>query len=180
MPVHVGKWQIDGRVVYRVTGIVWADRSRLARCRFAFDPASRGLRGQLPGAGVDADVERVVTHMATRGPGRYQIVLRVDDPTIRTRRARCVFLCERGRDRRRCDPPGRSGTWGASGSWGETHETRKTTRTTFVEQEIKEAGGVFLKEHLLTPELLFGVRAFLEREPEHDLRHPHESDCELI
>jgi len=104
------------RRLSRMTGIVWGGSKPTGALSIRFRSGQRGLRWTTcPGAGVDADVERVVTHMATEAPGRYRSSSRrrPDHPHAT---ARCVFLCERV-ESTRCDPPGRSDTW-AVGSWG--------------------------------------------------------------
>ncbi len=92
MPVRVEKWLVGGRLEYRITGIIWGGSEADQR---AVDPVQdrRALAAgrRLPAAGVDADLEPVVAHLAPSAPGRYQIVLKVNDPTIRTRRLDLFF-----------------------------------------------------------------------------------------
>jgi len=92
MPVRVEKWLIEGRVVYRVTGIVWGGSKPT-------DALSIRFKSTQPWVPVD-DCPMPSSTLTWSlwshtwrpdAPGRYQIVLRVDDPTIRTRRLDIFF-----------------------------------------------------------------------------------------
>jgi DMSO/TMAO reductase YedYZ molybdopterin-dependent catalytic subunit len=86
-PVRVEKWVVGGRVLYRVVGILWggADPSDALAIRF---------RPDEPFVRVDACAKPSSTTTWTlwwhawRPPsrGRYDIVLRIDDPKIRSPR----------------------------------------------------------------------------------------------
>jgi DMSO/TMAO reductase YedYZ molybdopterin-dependent catalytic subunit len=95
MPVRVEKWINGGRVEYRVVGILWGGM-------FSPGPTnalSIRFRGNGPWARVDdcpmpasTLTWSVWTHTwRPTETGRYQIVLRVDDPAIRTRRLDLFF-----------------------------------------------------------------------------------------
>jgi DMSO/TMAO reductase YedYZ molybdopterin-dependent catalytic subunit len=93
MPVRVEKWAgRDGRVVYRIAGIVWGGTKPTNSLSIRF-------RSNLPWIRVDncplpasTDTWSPWTHTwRPESPGRYTIVLRVDDPTIRTRRLDLFF-----------------------------------------------------------------------------------------
>jgi DMSO/TMAO reductase YedYZ molybdopterin-dependent catalytic subunit len=92
MPVRVEKWVAAGRVFYRIVGIMWggARPTNLLsiRCR-ANTPWTRVEDCPLPST---TDTWSVWTHTwRPAEPGRYDIVLRVDDPAIRTRRLDLFF-----------------------------------------------------------------------------------------
>ena len=92
MPVRVEKWVIDGRLAYRVAGIVWGGTKPTNALSIRF-------RSNQPWFKVEACPMPSTTSMWSLwshvwrpdAPGRYQIVLRVDDPTIRTRRLDIFF-----------------------------------------------------------------------------------------
>ena len=92
MPVRVEKWAIDGRVAYRVAGIIWGGAKPTQALSIRF-------RSGQPWVPVDdcplpasTLTWSVWTHLwRPEAPGRYQIVLRVDDPSIRTRRLDIFF-----------------------------------------------------------------------------------------
>jgi DMSO/TMAO reductase YedYZ molybdopterin-dependent catalytic subunit len=92
MPVRVEKWLIDGRVAYRVIGIIWGGSKPTTAL-------SIRVRSGQPWVPVD-DCPMPASTLTwslwshtwrPAEPGRYQIVLRVDDPTIRTRRLDIFF-----------------------------------------------------------------------------------------
>jgi DMSO/TMAO reductase YedYZ molybdopterin-dependent catalytic subunit len=101
MPVRVEKWVAGGRIFYRVVGIVWGGTSNPGR------PGPPGptnalsirFRRDLPWVRVDdcplpssTDTWSMWTHTwRPASPGRYSIVLRVDDRSIRTRRLDLFF-----------------------------------------------------------------------------------------
>ena len=92
MPVRVEKWAIDGRVAYRIAGIIWGGAKPTSALSIRF-------RSGQPWVPVDdcplpasTLTWSVWTHLwRPEAPGRYQIVLRVDDPSIRTRRLDIFF-----------------------------------------------------------------------------------------
>jgi DMSO/TMAO reductase YedYZ molybdopterin-dependent catalytic subunit len=92
MPIRVEKWIIDGRVAYRIVGIIWGGARPTNRLSIRF-------RSNLPWHPVD-DCPMPESMLSwslwshtwrPEGTGRYQIVLRVDDPSIRTRRLDLFF-----------------------------------------------------------------------------------------
>jgi DMSO/TMAO reductase YedYZ molybdopterin-dependent catalytic subunit len=92
MPVRAEKWAIDGRIAYRLAGIIWGGSKPTNALSIRF-------RSGLPWVPVDdcplpasTLTWSVWTHLwRPEAPGRYQIVLRVNDPTIRTRRLDVFF-----------------------------------------------------------------------------------------
>jgi DMSO/TMAO reductase YedYZ molybdopterin-dependent catalytic subunit len=93
MPVRVEKWAAhDGHVVYRIAGIIWGGSKPT-------NALSIRVRSNLPWTRVDdcplpssTDTWSLWTHTwRPESPGRYTIVLRVDDPSVRTRRLDLFF-----------------------------------------------------------------------------------------
>ena len=93
MPVRVEKWVTDGRVFYRVIGIIWGGSKPTNALSIRFRRDLPWVRvDDCPLPDVDADTWSLWTHTwRPEAPGRYQIVLRVDDPSIRTRRLDLFF-----------------------------------------------------------------------------------------
>jgi DMSO/TMAO reductase YedYZ molybdopterin-dependent catalytic subunit len=95
MPVRVEQWTADGGVFYRIVGIVWGGTSPPGPT----NALSIRFRQNLPWARVEncpmpasTDTWSLWTHTwRPAEPGRYTIVLRVDDPKIRTRRLDLFF-----------------------------------------------------------------------------------------
>jgi DMSO/TMAO reductase YedYZ molybdopterin-dependent catalytic subunit len=92
MPVRVEKWILAGRSFYRIVGLMWGgttptnDLSIRVRTNGSW---TRVDNCPLPAA---TDTWTVWTHTwHPAEPGRYDIVLRVDDPAIRTRRLDIFF-----------------------------------------------------------------------------------------
>jgi DMSO/TMAO reductase YedYZ molybdopterin-dependent catalytic subunit len=92
MPVRVEKWAIDGHVAYRVAGIIWggAKPTNALSIRFRYNqPWIRVDDCPMP---ATTSTWSLWSHVwRPEAPGHYQIVLRVDDPTIRTRRLDIFF-----------------------------------------------------------------------------------------
>jgi DMSO/TMAO reductase YedYZ molybdopterin-dependent catalytic subunit len=92
MPIRLEKWVVNGRVEYRIVGIVWGGSKSTNRLSIRFKIA-------LPWTPVDhCDAPSSPLTWSTwthtwrpAAPGRYQIVLRVDDQSIRTRRLDVYF-----------------------------------------------------------------------------------------
>jgi DMSO/TMAO reductase YedYZ molybdopterin-dependent catalytic subunit len=92
MPVRVEKWLVDGRVAYRITGIIWGGVRPTSALSIRFrsgQPWTKVDDCPLPASTLTWSPW---THTwRPEAAGRYQIVLRVDDPTIRTRRLDIFF-----------------------------------------------------------------------------------------
>ena len=92
MPVRVEQWIVDSRPEYRITGIIWggAKPTNALSIRFRSGQAwTRVDHCPLPASTLTWSLWSH-TWRPTE-PGRYQIVLRVDDPAIRTRRLDIFF-----------------------------------------------------------------------------------------
>jgi DMSO/TMAO reductase YedYZ molybdopterin-dependent catalytic subunit len=86
-PVRVEKWLLDGGITYRIVGIMWGGTKPTDRLRIRFRPGD-------PFEPVEVCPPPVTTLTWTlwaqvwrpASPGRYQIVLQADDPSIRSHR----------------------------------------------------------------------------------------------
>jgi DMSO/TMAO reductase YedYZ molybdopterin-dependent catalytic subunit len=92
MPVRVEKWIAGGRIEYRMVGIIWggAKPTNALSIRFKTnEPWVRVDDCPLPASTLTWSFWSHTWRPAA--PGRYQIVLRVNDPAIRTRRLDLFF-----------------------------------------------------------------------------------------
>jgi len=92
MPVRVEKWIANGRLEYRIVGIVWGGSKPTGALSIRFrsgGPWTRVDDCPLPQSTLTWSLWRHTWRPAE--PGRYEIVLRVDDPSIRTRRLDIFF-----------------------------------------------------------------------------------------
>jgi DMSO/TMAO reductase YedYZ molybdopterin-dependent catalytic subunit len=92
MPVRVEKWIAGGRAEYRITGIIWGGSKPTNALSIRFKSGTPWVRVDdcpLPQSTLTWSLWTHTWRPAE--PGRYQIVLRVDDPTIRTRRLDVFF-----------------------------------------------------------------------------------------
>ena len=92
MPVRVEKWRVNGRLEYRITGIIWGGSTPTSALSIRFKsggPWTRVEQCPLPASTLTWSLW---THIwRPDAPGRYEIVLRVDDSSIRTRRLDLFF-----------------------------------------------------------------------------------------
>jgi DMSO/TMAO reductase YedYZ molybdopterin-dependent catalytic subunit len=92
MPVRVEKWIAGGRVEYRIAGIIWGGSTPTNALSIRFktnEPWVPVDDCPLPASTLTWSLWSHTWRPAA--PGRYQIVLRVDDPSIRTRRLDLFF-----------------------------------------------------------------------------------------
>jgi len=92
MPVRVEKWIAGGRAEYRIVGIVWGGSTPTNALSIRFrsgGPWTRVDDCPLPQSTLTWSLWTHTWRPAE--PGRYEIVLRVDDPAIRTRRLDVFF-----------------------------------------------------------------------------------------
>jgi DMSO/TMAO reductase YedYZ molybdopterin-dependent catalytic subunit len=92
MPIRVEQWIAGGRVEYRITGMIWGGSKPTNALSIRFKsggPWTRVDDCPLPASTLTWSPWSH-TWRPTEG-GRYQIVLRVDDPAIRTRRLDIFF-----------------------------------------------------------------------------------------
>jgi DMSO/TMAO reductase YedYZ molybdopterin-dependent catalytic subunit len=92
MPVRVDKWIVNGRPEYRITGIVWGGTTPSNALSIRFRSGGAWTRVDDCPLPESTLTWSLWTHTwRPIEPGRYQIVLRVDDPKIRTRRLDLFF-----------------------------------------------------------------------------------------
>jgi hypothetical protein len=92
MPVRVEKWRVDGRLEYRITGIIWGGSTPTNALSIRFKsggPWTRVEHCPLPASTLTWSLWTYTWRPET--PGRYEIVLRVDNSSIRTRRLDLFF-----------------------------------------------------------------------------------------
>jgi hypothetical protein len=92
MPVRVEKWIADGRIFYRIIGIVWGGSKPTNALSIRFRPGQPWVRVDNCPLPASTLTWSLWSHTwRPSAPGRHQIVLRVDDPSIRTRRLDVFF-----------------------------------------------------------------------------------------
>lgn len=92
MPVRVEKWTESGRVFYRVVGIIWGGSTPTNALSIRFRSGGEWTRVEncpLPASTLTWSLWSHTWRPAEAG--RYQVVLRIDDPAIRTRRLDLFF-----------------------------------------------------------------------------------------
>lgn len=92
LPVRVEKWLVNGRLIYRVIGILWggARPTNALMIRFRYNQSFIPVDDcPLP---PSTTTWSLWSHeWRPDSPGRYQIVLRVNDPSLTTRRLDLYF-----------------------------------------------------------------------------------------
>jgi DMSO/TMAO reductase YedYZ molybdopterin-dependent catalytic subunit len=93
MPVRVEKWaDRNGRVFYKIVGIMWGGSKPTSQLSIRFRSNLRWTRVEHCPVPASTDTWSMWTHTwRPEAPGRYTIVLRIDDPNIRTRRLDLYF-----------------------------------------------------------------------------------------
>jgi len=92
MPVRVEQWVAGGRVEYRIAGLIWGGSTPTSALSIRFKSNQPWVRVDdcpLPASTLTWSLWSHTWRPAA--PGRYQIVLKIDDPTIRTRRLDIFF-----------------------------------------------------------------------------------------
>jgi DMSO/TMAO reductase YedYZ molybdopterin-dependent catalytic subunit len=92
MPVRVEKWMAAERVIYRLVGVLWGGSKPTNKLLIRFKPNQPWMPVDdcpLPAAPTNWTLWSHVWH--PEAPGRYEIVLRINDPAIRTRRLDIFF-----------------------------------------------------------------------------------------
>jgi len=92
MAVRVEKWRVNGRLEYRITGIIWGGSTPTNALSIRFKssgPWTRVEHCPLPASTLTWSLWTYTWR--PEAPGRYEIVLRVDDSSIRTRRLDLFF-----------------------------------------------------------------------------------------
>jgi DMSO/TMAO reductase YedYZ molybdopterin-dependent catalytic subunit len=92
VPVRVEKWSVNGRVEYRIVGIVWGGTKPTNALSIRFKSGAPWTKVEHCPLPASTLTWSPWTHTwRPAAPGRYDVVLRVDDPTIRTRRLDLFF-----------------------------------------------------------------------------------------
>lgn len=92
MPIRLEKWIVERRIVYRVVGVIWGGSKPTNALQIRF--RSNGTWTPVDDCLLPATTTTwsLWSHLWRPGvPGRYDIVLRIADPTIRTRRLDIFF-----------------------------------------------------------------------------------------
>ena len=92
MPVRVEQWLVGGRLTYRVTGIIWGGSTPTNALSIRF----KAGQPWVPVADCPVPASTLTWSLWSHewrpeAPGRYQIVCRITDPSIRTRRLDLFF-----------------------------------------------------------------------------------------
>ncbi len=92
MPVRVEKWLTGGRLAYRITGIIWGGSTPTNALAIRF----KSNQAWVPVDDCAIPASTLTWSLWSHtwrpdAPGRYQIALKVSDPTIRTRRLDIFF-----------------------------------------------------------------------------------------
>jgi len=92
MPVRVEKWLVDGRIAYRITGIIWGGSTPTNALSIRFKTSEPWVRVDECAMPASTLTWSLWFHTwRPTVPGRYQIVLKVNDSSIRTRRLDIFF-----------------------------------------------------------------------------------------
>jgi DMSO/TMAO reductase YedYZ molybdopterin-dependent catalytic subunit len=87
VPVRVEQWSVGGRIEYRVVGIVWGGEKPTSALAIRFRASAPWMPVEHCPMPASTLSWSLWTHTwRPEEPGRYQIVLKVTDPSIRTRR----------------------------------------------------------------------------------------------
>ena len=86
MPVRIEKWLADGRLRYRVVGILWGGSEVVRSLRIRFNPDEEYVLVQEFRQGK-TDPWTIWAHTwIPRAPGQYTLRLAITDPPVRTRK----------------------------------------------------------------------------------------------
>jgi DMSO/TMAO reductase YedYZ molybdopterin-dependent catalytic subunit len=95
-PIRVEKRRVNGRVEYRIVGIVWGGQQPVNRLMIRFNPGEQPLPFSLcPAPRTHRTWSLWQYRWRPASPGLYNIVLKAADPTIRTRRLDLSFYVRR-------------------------------------------------------------------------------------
>ncbi|HEX2455255.1 MAG TPA: molybdopterin-dependent oxidoreductase [Vicinamibacterales bacterium] len=92
VPIRVEQWAVGGRPVYRVVGIVWGGSTPTSALQIRFQSGEAWADvTDCPRPATTATWSLWWHRWMPTAPGRYHLVLRVNDPAIRTRRLDLFF-----------------------------------------------------------------------------------------
>jgi hypothetical protein len=87
MPVRVEHWRVNGRALYRVVGILWGGDTPTDALAIRFNPEQPFVRVHECPKPTSTTTWSLWWHAwRPSSRGRYDIVLKIDDPRIRSRR----------------------------------------------------------------------------------------------
>jgi DMSO/TMAO reductase YedYZ molybdopterin-dependent catalytic subunit len=87
MPVRVEHWRVNGRALYRVVGILWGGDTPTDALAIRFNPEQPFVRVHECPKPTSTTTWSLWWHAwRPSSRGRYDIVLKIDDPKIRSRR----------------------------------------------------------------------------------------------
>lgn len=87
VPVRIEQWKADGKTEYRVVGILWGGEKPTSALAIRFKAAEKWIPVEDCPLPKSTRSWSLWTHTwRPTEPGRYEIVLKVTDPAIRTRR----------------------------------------------------------------------------------------------
>ena len=86
MPIRIEKWLVDGKIKYRVVGILWGGSRPVKVLEIRFNPEEEYVRVDNFSQTVSAPWSFWSHAWTPRAPGTYLIRLRVVDPVVQTRR----------------------------------------------------------------------------------------------
>ena len=92
MPVRVEKWLAGGRLAYRLTGIIWGGSKPTNALAIRFKAGGPWVPVDDCAMPASTLTWSLWTHeWRPEAPGRYQIVCKITDPAVRTRRLDLFF-----------------------------------------------------------------------------------------
>jgi DMSO/TMAO reductase YedYZ molybdopterin-dependent catalytic subunit len=87
LPIRVEQWTVDGRILYRVVGILWGGEQPTDALAIRFKSGEPYVRVDACARPGSTTTWALWWHgWRPSSPGRYDIVLKIDDPTIRATR----------------------------------------------------------------------------------------------
>jgi DMSO/TMAO reductase YedYZ molybdopterin-dependent catalytic subunit len=96
MPVRIEKWTRDGRTIYRVVGLLWGGATPTNALAIRFKSGAPWTTVDECPLPVSTTNWTIWSHWwQPAEPGRYDIVLKITDPAIRTRRLDIFFYTRR-------------------------------------------------------------------------------------
>lgn len=86
MPIRVEVWQVGERRRYRVVGLLWGGQVGKSQLQIRFRPSDPYSQVSSQPSRDDTRTWTLWSHVWDPPPGRYLIQLRLDDPSLQTRR----------------------------------------------------------------------------------------------
>lgn len=92
LPIRIEKWRLDGRLAYRVVGLVWGGTGRARELRIRFNHTEPYVPVDVCPPPETTLTWTLWSHVwRPAATGRYQIVLQAGDPAIESRRLDLYF-----------------------------------------------------------------------------------------